>query len=68
MATQQTLRKRATEMASLPEGLGTGTKDNLEEEHPAGKVKHGRASQVIRALLLVTFFLGSCLKYVHLAI
>lgn len=36
----------------------------MEQEHPAGEVKHGGPSQVLRMLLLVTYFLGCSVSIV----
>lgn len=55
------LRSRSTldgDKASNPrQHLDTAS----EDVHPAGKVKHGVAVQILRAIVSMTFFLGSCL-------
>lgn len=60
-ASNAALRKRTTDMATLPDGLGA-SKDTIGT-HPAGEVKHGMVLQVVRGLLLVTYFLSGCMKY-----
>lgn len=46
-------KKPATATAS------NGNIGTVEEEHPGGNIKHGGVAQVVRCLLLVTYFLGT---------
>lgn len=54
------LRQRKMDVAATNGTTGTA------DEHPGGRIKHGAATQVLRCLLLVTWFLGGCCTYVRL--
>jgi hypothetical protein len=41
--------------APLPD-FGAGIRENAVGDHPAGDVKHGNAKQLVRFLLLATYF------------
>jgi hypothetical protein len=63
MAATSTLRKRAADAITLPEGLGHKT-DIKAEDHPAGEIKHGQLLQIIRGFAIMTYFIGGSIKYV----
>jgi lysocardiolipin and lysophospholipid acyltransferase len=42
-----------------------GYEEKAVEEHPAGKVKHGGVIQVLRCLLIVSYFLAGCCRYLQ---
>jgi len=48
-----TLRQRKTPAAKAAE-------EKPVEEHPGGDVKHGGPKQILRLLLLLTYFMSCC--------
>lgn len=64
MANDNLRQRKGT--APVPPGTTTTTATSEEavDEHPAGEVQHGKATQYLRLVLFVTYFLGCCVSYV----
>ncbi|KAH8815676.1 acyltransferase-domain-containing protein [Xylogone sp. PMI_703] len=64
MATQS-LKQRQTNAPTSVGNSGTnGVEKMVNESHPGGKVKHGGFVQLLRLLLLLSFFMASCVTIV----
>jgi hypothetical protein len=57
------LRKR-TNLKPVKPGLEADGKAAESEPHPAGEIKHGGPVEILRLLLMVTYFLSSTCSYV----
>ncbi|KAJ9663553.1 hypothetical protein H2198_000819 [Neophaeococcomyces mojaviensis] len=55
------LRNRSNGTIEKKLNIGEDVSTNIEEPHPAGEVKHGLATQALRCVLSMGWFLGSCI-------
>ena len=54
------LRQRQKKSATAPKAeVDTGEKAG----HPGGDIKHGGATQILRLLLVIVYFMSSCFSY-----
>jgi hypothetical protein len=59
MSTQK-LQEGATDAIPKSADLGAGAKISTVEPHPVGRVKHSKALQTVRLLVLVSWVMGCC--------